>query len=79
VDLKDGLDDAEKRKFLTLPVLKVQPLGCSARSQSLYPLRCSQSRPIGIISPGGTEESHDGRQAELLMFWSGFEPSTSRI
>jgi hypothetical protein len=30
-----GLDDMEKRKFLTLPGLKLRPLGRPARSQSL--------------------------------------------
>jgi hypothetical protein len=34
-----GLDDVEKRKFLTLPGLELRPLGCPARSQSLYRLR----------------------------------------
>jgi hypothetical protein len=34
-----GLDDLEKRKFLTLPGLKLWPLGRPARSQSLYQLR----------------------------------------
>jgi hypothetical protein len=34
-----GLEDVEKRKFLTLAVLELQPLGCPARSQSLYRLR----------------------------------------
>jgi hypothetical protein len=32
-----GMDDVEKRKFLTLPDLR--PLGRPARSQSLYRLR----------------------------------------
>jgi hypothetical protein len=35
---KVGLEDVEKRKFLTLPVLKLRPLGRPARSQSLYRL-----------------------------------------
>jgi hypothetical protein len=39
VDHRAGLDDVEKRKFLTLPELKLRPLGCPARSQSLYLLR----------------------------------------
>jgi hypothetical protein len=30
---KAGLDDAEKRKFLTLPGLNLRPLGRPARSQ----------------------------------------------
>jgi hypothetical protein len=39
VDLRAGLDDLENRKFLILPGLELQPLGRSARSQSLYRLR----------------------------------------
>jgi hypothetical protein len=39
VDPRDGLNDAEKRKFLTPPGLELRPLGRSARSQSLYRLR----------------------------------------
>jgi hypothetical protein len=34
-----GLDNVEKRKFLTLPGLELRPLGSPARSQSLYRLR----------------------------------------
>jgi hypothetical protein len=34
-----GLDDVEKRKFLTLAGLELRPLGCPARSQLLYRLR----------------------------------------
>jgi hypothetical protein len=36
---RDSLDDVEKRKFLTLPGLELQPLGHPSRSQSLYRLR----------------------------------------
>jgi hypothetical protein len=32
VDPRTGLDDAEKRKFLTLPVLELRPLGHPARN-----------------------------------------------
>jgi hypothetical protein len=39
VDPRASLDDLEKRKFLTLPRLKLRPLGRPARSQSLYRLR----------------------------------------
>jgi hypothetical protein len=35
---RGGLDDVEKRKFLTLPGLELRPLGSPARSQSLYRL-----------------------------------------
>jgi hypothetical protein len=38
VDPRAGLDDVEKRKFLTLRGLELRPLGCPARSQSLYRL-----------------------------------------
>jgi hypothetical protein len=36
---RDGLDDLEKIKFLTLPGLELLPLCRPARSQSLYRLR----------------------------------------
>jgi hypothetical protein len=39
VNLRAGLDDVEKRKFLTLPGLELRPLGRPARSPSLYRLR----------------------------------------
>jgi hypothetical protein len=39
VDPRAGLDDVEKRKFLTLPGLELRPLRGPARSQSLYRLR----------------------------------------
>jgi hypothetical protein len=39
VDLRGGVDDVEKRKFLILPRLELQPLGLPARSQLLYRLR----------------------------------------
>jgi hypothetical protein len=38
VDPRASLDEVEKRKFLTLPGLKLRPLGRPARSQSLYRL-----------------------------------------
>jgi hypothetical protein len=39
VDPRVGLDDVEKRKFLSLPGLKLRPLSPPARSQSLYRIR----------------------------------------
>jgi hypothetical protein len=42
VDPRAGLDDGEKRKFLTLPGLELRPLGRPARSQSL-------SRLLGYV------------------------------
>jgi hypothetical protein len=38
-----GLDDVEKKKFLTLTGLELRPLGRPARSQSLYRLRYPSS------------------------------------
>jgi hypothetical protein len=35
---RPGLDDVEKKKFLTLPGLELRPLRRPARSQSLYRL-----------------------------------------
>jgi hypothetical protein len=35
VDPRDGLDNVDKRKFLTLPGVELRPLGRTARSQSL--------------------------------------------
>jgi hypothetical protein len=46
VDPRAGLDDVEKRKFLTLPALELLPLGRPARSQSLYRLLYPGSRFI---------------------------------
>jgi hypothetical protein len=39
MDPRDGLNNLEKRIFLTLLGLELQPLGHPARSQSLYRLR----------------------------------------
>jgi hypothetical protein len=39
VDTRAGLDDVEKRKFLTPSGLELRPLGRPAHSQSLYRLR----------------------------------------
>jgi hypothetical protein len=38
VDPRAGLDDVEKRKFLTLPGLELRHLGRQARGLSLYRL-----------------------------------------
>jgi hypothetical protein len=39
MDPRAGLDNVEKKEFLTLPGLELRPFGRSARSQSLYRLR----------------------------------------
>jgi hypothetical protein len=40
---RPGLNDVEKRKFLTLPGLELRPLSPPARSQSLYRLRFNKA------------------------------------
>jgi hypothetical protein len=44
MDPRAGMDDVEKRKFLILPGLQLQPLRHPARSQSLYRLCYHGSR-----------------------------------
>jgi hypothetical protein len=41
-----GLDDIDKRQFLTLPGLELRLLGRPARSQSLYRIRYSVYRVL---------------------------------
>jgi hypothetical protein len=48
VDPRVGLDDMEKRQFLTLPRLEPRSLGRPARSQSLYRLRYPGSKNVNI-------------------------------
>jgi hypothetical protein len=43
-----GLDDMEKRKFLTQSGLELRPLGRPARSQSLYRLRSTGRKTAKI-------------------------------
>jgi hypothetical protein len=43
VDPRAGLDDMEKREFLTLPGLELLPLGRPDRSQLLHRLRYASS------------------------------------
>jgi hypothetical protein len=50
VDPRAGLDDVEKKKFLTLPGLQLQPICRPARSQSLYRLSYPGSCLIRYLS-----------------------------
>jgi hypothetical protein len=45
MDPRAGLDDVEKRKFLTVPGLELRPFSRPARSQSLYRLHPGASTP----------------------------------
>jgi hypothetical protein len=47
---KPGLNDAEERKFSTLPGLELRPLGYPACSQSLYRLRYPGSYNIHLVT-----------------------------
>jgi hypothetical protein len=47
-----GLDDVEKRKFLTVEGLEFRPLGHSARSPSLYRLRYRCGEKKNLALPG---------------------------
>jgi hypothetical protein len=64
VDPRVGLNDVEKRKFLTLPALELRPLGRSARSQSLYRLRY----------PGCTGTSNNVLNREFVIKFSRWRP-----
>jgi hypothetical protein len=55
VELSAGLDDMEKRKFLTLTGLELRPLGRPAHSQSLYRLRYPGSQTSDYVSVTDTE------------------------
>jgi hypothetical protein len=52
VGFRDGLDDVEKRRFLTLPGIKLRPLGRPARIQSLYTLYIVLIPPINALRLG---------------------------
>jgi hypothetical protein len=53
-----GMDDMEKRKFLTLPGLELRPLRRPARSQLLYRLRYPGSKQ-NFISLEFYHERHE--------------------
>jgi hypothetical protein len=67
VDPRAGLDDVEKRKFLTLLGLELRPLGHPAHSQSLYRLhypgifpmkerKCLLQSVLNTLSKGCSEQ-----------------------
>jgi hypothetical protein len=57
VDPRAGLDNMEKKKFLTLPGLEPRPLSRPSRSQSLYRLRY----------PGSPERKEDMAYKNAVM------------
>jgi hypothetical protein len=57
-----GLDDVEKRKFLTLPGHELRPLGRPARRQSLYRLRYLGFSSLQIFSFRSS--------VRWLLFWT---------
>jgi hypothetical protein len=62
VDPRTGLDDVEKRIFLTLTGLELRPLGRPARSQSLYRLRY-----VNFGDCGSTTRNNS--QTQTALFW----------
>jgi hypothetical protein len=64
---KAGLDDVEKRKFLTLPGLELQLLGPPARSQSLYRLPPSAITHKILISLNAERAEVTSETSEGLM------------
>jgi hypothetical protein len=77
VDLSAGLDDVEKRKFLTLPGLELRLLGRPARSQSLYrvsyPVSCKVSEGLYQLLLKRLNEpacSSHGRNMQLIQTFS---------
>jgi hypothetical protein len=62
-----GLDDAEKRKFLTLPGLELRPLGRAALSQSLYRLRYPGFSKRGVAVPSRFPVRNPSRAFHVLL------------
>jgi hypothetical protein len=60
VNLRAGLDDAEKIKFLTLPAFEVRPLGRPARSSIPTELSQTQGIILDLFSGGALFESLSG-------------------
>jgi hypothetical protein len=52
---RTGLDDVEKRKFLTIPGLELRPLGHPARSQSMYRLRYPDFGNINLLNDDNSD------------------------
>jgi hypothetical protein len=74
VDPRAGLDDMEKRKFVTLILLELRPLGILTRSQSLCLLRSpgSQNERKGdtktfLLAMGTTDDTNHGSAMNRLL------------
>jgi hypothetical protein len=63
-----GLDVGEKRKFLTLPGLELQPLGHPAHSQLLYRLLYVFRSSTDFSQK---RFSHDNEQIDVICAWFG--------
>jgi hypothetical protein len=70
-----GLDDVEKKKFLTLPGFELRPLGRTARSQSLYRLSYPGSRMLG----DKWRKLRTGIIKSRRSFWEGLISRMGRI
>jgi hypothetical protein len=65
VDPRAGLDDVEKRKFLTLQELELRHLGRQARNQSLYRLSYPGSLSFKVLEK---VIQMRGKVAEFIMY-----------
>jgi hypothetical protein len=67
VDLRAGLDDVEKRKFLTLLGLELRPLGRPAHSQSLNRLCYPGSLHIATVYLCSQVTETISKQSKILV------------
>jgi hypothetical protein len=65
---RTGLDDVEKRKFLTLPGLELLPLSRLPHSQSLYRLHC----PGSIVVKSPPQNTTDVVEQHIEIFFRKF-------
>jgi hypothetical protein len=66
---RTGLDDVEKRKFLTLPCLELRPLCSPARSQSLYRLSYPGSETAIGSSLNALRHNLTGDYTKTALGW----------
>jgi hypothetical protein len=68
VDPRAGLDDVEKKKFLTLLGLELRPLGRPARSQPLYRLHYpGSSTNASNLLPFRNKQTHQSRLQDSAL------------
>jgi hypothetical protein len=78
VDPRAGLDDVEKRKFLSLSGLEPRPLDRSARSQSLHRLRYPSSFIYEVFKNSPLVVTIPSCREQLQSIWTP-EPSLFKL